>query len=39
MAGACFGLLYPVLLLVFMLTPKVTAAFKPAAGNDAGLPG
>jgi hypothetical protein len=27
--GGCFGLIYPVLLLIFMLLPKVAAAFRP----------
>jgi hypothetical protein len=26
-----FGLIYPVLLLIFMLRPKVAAAFHPSA--------
>jgi hypothetical protein len=30
MVGGCFGLIYPVLLLIFMLMPKVAAAFRPA---------
>jgi hypothetical protein len=28
--GGCFGLIYPILLLVFMTRPKVVAAFHPA---------
>ena len=27
--GGCFGVLYPAALLIFMLLPKVSAAFKP----------
>jgi len=27
--GGCIGLIYPVLLLIFMLSPKVAAAFQP----------
>lgn len=27
--GGCFGLIYPVLLLIFMTRPKVVAAFRP----------
>jgi hypothetical protein len=27
--GGCIGLVYPVLLLIFMLSPKLTAAFQP----------
>jgi hypothetical protein len=30
MAGGCFGMIYPILLLIFMLVPKVSAAFRPA---------
>ena len=26
--GGCFGLVYPILLLVFMTRPQVVAAFK-----------
>jgi hypothetical protein len=29
--GGCLGLVYPILLLVFMTRPKVVAAFEPAA--------
>ena len=29
--GTCFGMIYPVLLLIFMLRPKVVAAFRPPA--------
>ena len=29
--GGCFGLIYPVLLLIFVLRPKVAAAFYPPA--------
>jgi hypothetical protein len=29
--GGCFGLIYPVLLLIFMTRPKVVAAFRPPA--------
>lgn len=28
--GGCFGLIYPILLLIFMTRPKVVAAFQPA---------
>jgi hypothetical protein len=28
--GSCAGVIYPILLLIFMLRPKVAAAFKPA---------
>ena len=27
--GSCFGMIYPVLLLIFMFRPKVVAAFRP----------
>ena len=27
--GSCFGMIYPVLLLIFMFRPKVVAAFGP----------
>ena len=29
--GSCFGMIYPVLLLIFMFLPKVMAAFRPPA--------
>jgi hypothetical protein len=29
--GSCFGMIYPVLLLIFMLRPNVVAAFQPPA--------
>jgi hypothetical protein len=34
--GSCFGLLYPVLLLIFMLRPNVVAAFKAAGVQPTG---
>jgi hypothetical protein len=27
--GGCFGLIYPIVLLAFLLRPKVAAAFRP----------
>jgi hypothetical protein len=33
--GFCGGLIYPILLLIFMLTPKVKAAFEALQGQDA----
>jgi hypothetical protein len=32
--GSCFGLIYPVLLLIFMMRPNVVAAFCPPASTD-----
>jgi hypothetical protein len=29
--GSCFGMIFPVLLLIFMFRPKVVAAFRPPA--------
>jgi hypothetical protein len=29
--GGCFGLIYPVVLFIFMMLPKVAAAFRPPA--------
>jgi hypothetical protein len=34
MFGGCFGIIYPVLLLVFMNLPKVAAAFNPPASVE-----
>jgi len=31
-AGGCFGLLYPVLLIIFMTRKNVKAAFEPVGG-------
>jgi hypothetical protein len=31
-AGGCVGLVYPILLLIFMTRPKVVAAFRPEKG-------
>ena len=33
MAGGCLGIIYPLLLLIFMLRPKIAAAFKPSVEN------
>ncbi len=30
--GSCFGMIYPILLLIFMFRPKVVAAFQPPVG-------
>ena len=36
--GSCFGLIYPILLLIFMTRPKVVAAFERPAEPPVGLP-
>jgi hypothetical protein len=34
--GSCFGMIYPVLLLIFMMRANVVAAFRPSAAAEGG---
>jgi len=36
--GGCFGLVYPIILLIFMTRPTVIAAFRPAVSEPPALP-
>jgi hypothetical protein len=38
-AGECLGIIYPILLLIFMTRPKVAAAFQPSAAPPVIPPG